>query len=69
MQCRVNDVTINNLPKFLVATPTAQTHALTITDPKNPLQPVILPLTLRGVMVLLTERIVTINEFNSQDYL
>ncbi len=48
MQCRVNDVTINNLPKFLVANPTDQTHALTINDPNNPLQLVILPLTLRG---------------------
>jgi hypothetical protein len=52
MQCRVNDVTVNNLPKFLAADPTDQTHALTLTDPNNLLQPVILPLTLRGVMVI-----------------
>jgi hypothetical protein len=68
MQCRVNDVTVNNLPKFLAANPTDQMHALTITDPDNPLQPVILSLTLRGVMLLLIVRTVTINEFNSQDY-
>ncbi len=68
MQCRVNDVAINNLPKFLVANPTDQTHALTINDPNNPLQPVILPITLRGVTSLLNVRTVTINEFNSQDY-
>jgi hypothetical protein len=37
MQCRVNDVTVNNLPKFLAANPTDQTHALTINDPNNPL--------------------------------
>ncbi len=49
MQCCVNDVTVNNLPKFLAADPTDQTHALTLTDPNNPLQPVILPLILRGV--------------------
>ncbi len=48
IECRVNDLTINNLPKFLVANPTDQTHALTMTDPDNPLQPVILSLTLRG---------------------
>ncbi len=48
MQCCVNDVTVNDLPKFLVADPTDQTHALTLTDPNNPLQPVILLLTLRG---------------------
>ena len=68
MQYHVNDATINNLPKFLVANPTDQIHALTITDPNNPLQPVILPLTLRGVTLLLNVRTVTINEFNSQDY-
>ncbi len=68
MQCCVNDVTINDLPKILVANPTDQMHALTITDPDNPLQPVILPLTLRGVTLLLKVRTVTINEFNSQDY-
>jgi hypothetical protein len=43
MQCRVNDMTVNNLLKFLPTDPTDQTHALTLTDPKNPLQPVILP--------------------------
>ncbi len=68
MQCRVNDVTINDLPKFLAANPTDQTHALTINDPNNPLQPVILPLTLRGVTLLLNVRTVTIDEFNSHDY-
>jgi hypothetical protein len=68
MQCRVNDVTLNDLPKFLAANPTDQTHALTMTDPNNPLQLVILPLTLRGVTSLLNVRTVTIDEFNSQDY-
>jgi hypothetical protein len=43
-------------------------HALTINDPSNPLQLVNLPLTLRGVRLLLNVRTVTINEFNSQDY-
>jgi hypothetical protein len=68
MQCCVNDVTVNNLPKFLAANPTDQTHALTINNPNNPLQLVILPLTLRGVTSLLNVRTVTIDEFNSQDY-
>jgi hypothetical protein len=68
MQCRVNDVTVNDLPKFLAADPTDQTHALTMTDPNNPLQLIILPLTLRGVTLLLNVRTVAINEFNSQDY-
>ncbi len=68
MQCRVNDLTINNLPKFLAANPTDQTHALTMTNPNNPLQPAILPLTLRGVTLLINVKTVTINEFNSQDH-
>jgi hypothetical protein len=68
MQRSVNDLTINDPPKFLAANPTDQTHALTINDPDNPLQPVILPLTVRGVTSLLNVRTVTINEFNSQDY-
>ncbi len=69
MQCCVNDVIVNDLLKFLAADPTDQTHSLTLTNPDNPLQPVILPLTLRGVMSLLNVRSVTIDEFNSHDYL
>ncbi len=69
MQCRVNDVIVNNLPKFLAADPTDQTHALTFTDPDNPLQPVILPLILRGLTLVLNVRSTTINELNSRDYL
>jgi hypothetical protein len=69
MQCRVNDVTVNKLPKFLATDPTDQTHALILTDPNNPLQPVILPLTLRGVTLVLNVRSMTIDEFNSHDHL
>jgi hypothetical protein len=65
MQCPVNDVIVNNLPKFLATDPTDQTLALTLTDPNNPLQPVILPLTLRGVTLVLNVRSTTIDEFNS----
>ncbi len=69
MQCCVNDVTVIDLPNFFAADPTDQMHALTSTDPNNPLQPVILLLTLRGGTLLLNVRSVTINEFNSHDYL
>jgi hypothetical protein len=69
MQCRVNDVIVNNLPKFLAADPTDQTHALTLTDPNIPLQPVIILLNLRGVTLLFNVRSMTIDEFNSHDYL
>ncbi len=69
MQCCVNDLTVNDLPKFLAADPTDQTHALTLTDPDNPLQLVILPLTLRGVTSVLNVRSMTTDEFNSHDHL
>ncbi len=69
MQCCVNDVTVNNLPKFSATDPTDQTHALTLTDPDNPLQPVILPLNLRGVTSVLNVRSMTMYEFNSHDHL
>ncbi len=65
----MNDVIVNNLPKFLAADPTDQTHALTLTSPNNPLQPVTLPLTLRGVTLVLNARSTTIDEFNSHDHL
>jgi hypothetical protein len=69
MQCHVNDVIVNNLPKFLAADPTDQTHALTLTNLNIPLQPVILPLILRRVTLLLNVRSMTIDEFNSHDHL
>ncbi len=68
MQCRVNDVIVNNLPKYLANDPTDQMHALTLTDPNNPLQPVILLLILRGSTLVLNVRSTTINEFNIHDY-
>jgi hypothetical protein len=35
LQCRVNDVTINKMLKFLAIDPTGDMHALTITDPHH----------------------------------
>ncbi len=65
MQCCVNDMILNKLPKFLAADPTDQTHALTINNPNNPLHLVIVPLILRGVTLLLNVRNVAIDDFNS----
>jgi hypothetical protein len=64
----MNDVIVNNQPSLLAADPTDQMHALTINDHNNPLQPVILPLILRGVTSLLNVRNVTIDDFSSQEY-
>jgi hypothetical protein len=53
MQCHVNDVIVDETPKFLAPQPTDHMHALTLNDPDDPLRPVIIPLELRGVTLLL----------------
>jgi hypothetical protein len=68
MQCGVNDVIINNTPKFLTSDPTDHTHALTIKDPDNSAQMVILPLALQGVTLLLNVRAPTLDKWNSDAF-
>ncbi len=67
MQCHVNDVIVDETPKFLAIKPTDQTHALTVPDPDDPLQTLTLPLTLKGVTPLLHVRNVTADEFYNDD--
>ncbi len=62
MQCCVNDVTIDEMPKFLAPQPTDQTHALTLTDPDNPLQTISFPFMIRGVTSFLNVRTITSDE-------
>ena len=38
MQARLNDVTINEIPKFIASNPTKETHSIIITDPDDPAQ-------------------------------
>ena len=45
MQARVNDVTINETPRFLTPEPNGETHAIIVTDPDN-LAAMVLPLAL-----------------------
>jgi hypothetical protein len=68
MQCQVNDVIVDDTPKFLTSDPTDHTHALTIIDPHQPAQMVVLPLALRGVTLLLNVRGVTLDEWNSDAF-
>jgi hypothetical protein len=49
IQCRVNDVTVNNVPKFLTHFPTDNTHALIVQNPDNDLTTLSFPLHLQGV--------------------
>ena len=53
MQCQVNDVTINETPKFLDIDPTDQSHAIAVKDPDNLAQTLTLRLALRGAILLL----------------
>jgi hypothetical protein len=46
MQCQVNDVVVDDMHKFLMSDPTDHMHALTIRDPDEPAQTVILQLAL-----------------------
>jgi hypothetical protein len=68
MQCQVNDVIVNNMPKFWASDPTDHTHALTIIDSHQPAQMVILPLALRGVTLLLNVRGITLDEWNNDAF-
>ena len=68
MQCRVNDVTVNDLPKFLATDPTENTHALTLPDPDFPTRTITLPLKLRGVISSLNVWKPTSDQWNSENY-
>jgi hypothetical protein len=63
MQCRMNDVIVDETPTFLAIKPTDQTHALTVPNPDDPSQTLTLPCTLRGVTSLLHVRNVTADDF------
>jgi len=67
MQCRVNDVTINETPKFLELSPTDQTHDIAVKYPDNLAQKLSLRLTLQGVILLLNVRTPKINDWNTGD--
>jgi hypothetical protein len=68
MQCQVNDVTINDTPKFLVPNPTDKMHALTLKDPDHPAQTITFPLALQGVTFLLNVRAPTLDKWNSDAF-
>jgi hypothetical protein len=53
MQCRINDVTFNNVPKILTRFSTDNTHALLVQNPDNDLTTLTFPLHLQGVTLYL----------------
>ena len=58
-------MTVNKMPKVLAQELTEHMHALTVQDPDNPVQMVILPLALRGVTSLLNVRTPSLDDWNS----
>ncbi len=63
----MNDVTINETPKFLELIPTDQTHAIAVKDPDNLAQTITLRLALQGVSLLLNVRTPSIDNWNTGD--
>ncbi len=68
IQCWINDMIVVDTHKFLTSDPTDHTHALTILDPHQPAQMVILPLALQGVTSLLNVRGIMLDEWNSDTF-
>ena len=62
-------MTVDKAPNFLAHDPTDHTHALTLRDPHNPAQMVILPLALGGVTSLINVRAPTLHEWNSDAFI
>jgi hypothetical protein len=67
MQVRVNDVTINEVPKFIRPDPSPNTHSIIATEQGTD-QQVALSLQLKGVTLYLPVLTVSKNEFESGDY-
>ncbi len=53
MQCCINDVTVNDVPKFLTCFPTNNTHALIVQNPDDDSTTLCFPLHLQGVTLYL----------------
>ena len=49
MQCRVNEIIINDAPKLLMKNPTPDIHSIVAHDTNKPLTPLVLPLYIHGV--------------------
>jgi hypothetical protein len=61
-------VIVDNTPKVLTSDSTYHTHALTIIDPDQPTQMVILLLALQGVTLPLNVRGISLDEWNSDAF-
>ncbi len=67
VQCHVNDVTVNDLPKFLTCFPTDNTHPLIVQNPDDDSTTLSFPLNLQGVMLYLPVRKLTAAKWETED--
>ena len=56
MQCRVQGVTIHDMPKIFVKNPTNHSHAIVVSDPVDPKNDLVIPLELVGVTSVFSVR-------------
>ena len=68
IQYRVNNVTINEIPKLLASNLKNETHSIIVVDPDDPVQIVILYLAIRGVTTHFPTRPITKGERESGLY-
>ena len=64
MQMRLNDVRVNDIPKFLTDSPTDEDHTITVIDPDTN-DKLVIPLTIRGVSSTFPTRKPTQDEYNT----
>ena len=67
MQCCLNGVQINEVPKFLAETPSWRTHAIESVDPFDAAHPLIIPLKLSSVTSYFDVYSSSITEYENDD--
>ncbi len=67
MQCRINGVQLNEVPKFLTHNPTTSTHSIQIADPTDQVHLNIILLQLEGVVSYFEFSLPTSAEFEDPE--
>jgi hypothetical protein len=67
MQCRINGVEINEVPRFLTSNPTTSSHSIVIADPTGNADHYTIPLQLEGVVSYFEYSLPTSAEYEDED--
>ena len=67
MQCRINGVEINEVPRFLTSHPTTSSHSIVIADPTDDAHHYTIPLQLEGVVSYFEYTLPTSAEFEDEN--